>query len=416
MKRYWTLLLLILVYSLSMLDRSVIGLLLDAIKADMQVSDTIMGLITGFGFALLYGLSGIPMAWWADHANRRNIISGGLVVFSLATSLTGFAQNIWHLLLGRMVLALGESTQLAPSIALLADLFQKHLRARAMAILSMGPPIGIIIGMTIAGWLHLHYGWRVTLFILGTPGLLLALILRYTTAEPDRGAVEPERAGTAGDSFRDTIIFLFTQKCFWLILLSSALNAWPLFVTTLWGPAFMGRVHQIDSATIGVYFGIVYGVAGLLGACTSGFVSDYLGRMDEKRKLYYPAVASMLTCPAGLLFLLSGQVWLAVIGLGLVSFLASSPMGPTWAILQSISKLHMRSTAAAMLQFMANLIGLGLGPLSVGFLNDRLAPEYGEESIRYSMLLIPVVALIAGTLLFLATRYINRDVARAAAA
>lgn len=416
MKRYWTLLLLILVYSLSLLDRSVIGLLLDSIKTDMQVSDTVMGLITGFGFALLYGISGIPMAWWADHANRRNIISGGLVVFSLATSLTGYAQNIWHLLAGRMALALGESTQLAPSIALLADLFQRRVRARAMAIFSMGPPIGIIIGMTSAGWLHLHYGWRTTLLILGIPGLLLALALRFTTSEPVRGAAETDRIATDKANFPETIRFLFTQQCFWLILLSSALNAWPLFVTTVWGPAFMGRVHQLDAATIGFYLGTVYGIAGLLGAFTSGFVSDYLGRLDEKRKLYYPAFASLLTCPAGLLFLLSEQVGLAVIGLALVSFLASSPMGPTWAIVQSITRLRMRSTASAILQLMTNLIGLGLGPLSVGLMNDRLAATYGVVSIRYSMLLIPVVALIAGALLFFATRYINQDIERAASA
>jgi predicted MFS family arabinose efflux permease len=416
MKRYWTLLLLMLVYSLSLLDRSVIGLLLDSIKTDMQVSDTVMGLITGFGFAVLYGISGIPMAWWADHANRRNIISGGLVVFSLATSLTGFAQNIWHLLLGRMALALGESTQLAPSIAILADLFQKRVRARAMAVFSMGPPIGIIFGMTSAGWLHLHYGWRTTLLVLGIPGLMLALVLRFTTTEPVRGAAETNPVAADKANFLETIGFLFGQKCFWLIMLSSALNAWPLFVTTVWGPAFLGRVYQLDAATIGFYLGTVYGIAGLLGAFTSGFVSDYLGRQDEKRKLYYPTFASILIFPAGLLFLLSDSVGLAVIGIALVSFLASSPMGPTWAIVQSITRLRMRSTASAFLQLMTNLIGLGLGPLSVGLMNDRLAATYGAESIRYSMLLIPVVSLVAGILLFIATRYIKQDIARAAAA
>lgn len=415
MKRYWTLALLILVYSLSMLDRAVIGLLLDSIKAEMQVSDTVMGLITGFGFALVYGIAGIPVAWWADHANRRNIIAGGLTVFSMATALTGLAQNIWHVLVGRMALALGESTQLAPSIALLADLFQKRLRARAMSIFSMGPPIGIIIGMTVAGWLHLHYGWRATLFALGVPGLLLAVVLRYGTSEPVRGAAEPAR-GVAGEAnFVATIRFLFTQKCFWLILVFCALSAWPLFVTTIWGPAFLGRVHGLDAARIGVLLGVVYGIAGVLGAGASGFVSDYLGRVDEKRKLYYPAVASLLACPAGLLFLLSQHTLPAVIGLGLVSFLASSVLGPTWAVTQSIVRLHMRSTASAILQMMTNLIGLGLGPLSVGLLNDRLAASYGSESIRYSMLLIPVVALAAGVLILVATRFIDRDIARAAA-
>lgn len=414
MRRYWTLFLLILVYSLSMLDRSVLGLLLDPIKAEMRLTDTVMGLITGFGFALLYGMAGIPMAWWADHANRRNIISGGLMVFSLATSLSGFAQNAWQLLLGRMALAAGESTQLAPSVALLADLFGKQARARAMAIFSIGPPLGIIVGMAGAGWLQLHHGWRTTLIVLGLPGLLLALVVRFTTREPVRGAVDAEAARKDQAGFGDTMQFLVAQKCFWLIIVSCALNAWPLFVTTVWGPAFMGRVHQLDAASIGFYLGTVYGVAGLCGALVSGFVSDFIGRLDEKRKLYYPALASILACPASLLFLLSGQVGAAVVGLGLVSFLASSLLGPTWAILQSITRPSMRSTAAAILQLMANLIGLGLGPLSVGLLSDRLAADYGTESIRYSMLLIPLVALIAGILLFLATRFIDRDIARAA--
>ena len=414
--RYWMLALLILIYAMSLLDRSVIGVLLDSIKADMHVSDTIMGIVTGLGFAVLYGIAGIPLAQWADHANRRNIISGGLVVFSLATALSGFAQNIWHLLTGRLLLALGEASQLSPSVSILADLFGKRTRARVMSIFATGPGIGILFGLSLAGYLNEHHGWRIALMAIGIPGLILAALLRFTVAEPARGKSDAPSADVSGKSFRQTMRFLLLQRSYWLMLCASALMAWPLFGTTAWGPAFMGRVHGLGSADIGLYFGAVYGVLGLCGTLTSGFVADYLGRRHESRKLLFPAITALLTGPAYLLFLLADSVWLALVGLGLIGFLTSGLLGPIWAIMQSVTKIRMRSTAAALFQLMTNLIGMGVGPALIGYLNDRFAPRYGDISIRYSMLVLAAAALISGIALLAASLFVSRDAARTAGA
>lgn len=415
MKRNWVLCLLALVYALSLLDRSVMGLLLDAIKADMQVSDTIMGLVTGFGFAIIYSLSGIPIALWADRASRRNIISGGLAIFSLATSLSGFAMNIYHLLIGRLCLAVGEATQLAPSVSLLADLYPKQQRARAMSVFSMGPGIGIIFGLSAAGFLNEHYGWRIALIVIGMPGLILAMLLRFSTTEPERGAADDANADKQTKSLAETVRFLLIQKSYWLLLLAAALNAWLLFGATLWGPAFMGRVHHLGSAQIGLYFGIVYGVLGLFGALAGGFVSDFIGKKNESRKLNFPVVAAALNCPAALLFLLADQVWLSVMGLGTMAFMANVLLGPIWAILQSVSKIRMRSMAAALFQVMTSIIGLGLGPFLIGYFSDLLNASTGDMAIRYAMLmLLPVAAIIASVLMFIASRFIQGDVERTA--
>ncbi|MCP5144563.1 MAG: MFS transporter [Gammaproteobacteria bacterium] len=411
-RAYWTLLLLTLVYAVSLVDRSVIGILLDAIKRDMEVTDTVMGLVTGFGFSVIYSLAGIPVGLWADYGNRRNIVAAGLAVFSVATSLTAFAANIYHVLVGRLLLAAGESTQLAPSVSMLADVFPKQSRARAMAFFGAGPSIGIILGLSAAGLLNAHYGWRVTLMLLGIPGLLLAILIRFTMAEPDRtqqgGGASDRKIGPA-----TSLGFLFRQPTFVCMLLATALNAWPLFATTIWGPAFMGRIHGLGSAQTGMLFGLVYGVLGVIGALGGGFLSDLLGGKREQRKLILPAIAAAIVFPAHLVFLLAGSLPVAIVALGVVAFMANAQMGPVWAVMQSVSPIRMRATAAACFQLLLNLLGMGLGPFLVGFLSDKLAAQYGAEALRYAMLLLPVAALGSSALLLLAARHMLVDTERA---
>lgn len=422
---YWTLFLLTLVYAISLVDRSVIGILLEAIKQDMAVTDTVMGLVTGFGFAVLYGLVSIPVAVWADYANRRNIVAMGLMVFSLATSLTGLAANIYHILIGRLFLAAGEATQLAPSVSMLADRFPPQSRARVMAVFGAGPSIGIILGLSAAGFLNAEFGWRITLMILGIPGMLLALLVRFTMAEPVRAdeAAAPTAAPVAAEhsrplrkhGFITSLRFLFGQPAFVCMLLATALNAWPLFATTIWGPAFMGRVHGLDTAQNGLLFGLVYGVLGVGGALSGGVISDLMSANQENRKLRFPALAAAIVFPAYLVFLMADTLWLVVVALGMIAFMANTQMGPVWAMLQSVSPIRMRATGAACFQLLLQLIGMGLGPFLVGYLSDQFAGSYGAESIRYAMFLLPVAALGSSAMLLLASRFAVADIGRAAA-
>ena len=412
-RSYWTLLMLTLVYAVSLIDRSVIGILLEAIKHDMQVSDTVMGLVTGFGFAVLYGLAGIPIAVWADYGNRRNIVAMGLMVFSLATSLTGFAANIYHILVGRLFLAAGEATQLAPSVSMLADEFPSKTRARAMAFFGAGPSLGIILGLSAAGYLSAQYGWRVTLMLLGLPGLIMAILIRFTLQEPERKTPHGTAAGNNKFPLSFTAGFLFRQPTFVCMLFATALNAWPLFGTTIWGPAFMGRIHGLSPAQNGLLFGLVFGLLGFCGAISGGFIADYLGRQFEQRKLLFPAIAAAIVFPAQLVFLLSDSLWLVIAALGIAAFMANTQFGPVWAVMQSVSPLRMRATAAACFQLLLNLIGLGLGPFLVGYLTDSFSDSYGGQAIRYAMLLLPLAALGSSALLFMASRQVIGDMEKA---
>lgn len=419
---YWTLFLLTLVYAISLVDRSVIGILLDAIKLEMEVSDTVMGLVTGFGFAVLYGLVSIPVAVWADYANRRNIVAMGLAVFSLATSLTGMAANIYHILVARLCLAAGEATQLAPSVSILADRFPPKSRARIMAVFGAGPSIGIILGLSAAGFLNAQFGWRITLMILGLPGMILALLVRFTMVEPARsdensedGVAVQQGNQPKKHGFIKTLRFLFGQPAFVCMLLATALNAWPLFATTIWGPAFMGRVHGLSTAQNGLLFGLVYGLLGVGGALSGGIISDLMSAKQENRKLRFPAIAAAIVFPAYLVFLLSNTLWLVIVALGIVAFMANTQMGPVWAMLQSVSPMRMRATGAACFQLLLQFIGMGLGPFLVGYLSDQFSANHGQESIRYAMFLLPLAALGSSGMLLLASRFSSADISRAAA-
>jgi len=201
----------------------------------MAVSDMVMGLVTGFGLALLSGLVSISVAVWADYAKRRNVVAMGLMVFNLATSLTGFAANIYHILVGRLFLAAAEATQLAPSVSILADRFPPKSRARVMAVLGAGPSIGIILGLSAAGFLNAEFGWCITLMILGLPGMLLALLVRFTLQEPVRAdeasanLAAPDAAGKSQPlrkhGFMSALRCLLGQPAFVCMLLATALNA-----------------------------------------------------------------------------------------------------------------------------------------------------------------------------------------------
>jgi MFS family permease len=247
-RRYYVLGLLTIVYALNFLDRTIFNVLIEPIKKEFVLSDTTMGLLAGFGFVLFYSLLGIPIARVADRLNRRNIVAIAFAFWSAMTALCGMATSVATLALARIGVGIGESAGTPASQSLVADLFNKNERPRALGIYAIGTYLGVFLGYFIGGWVNQHYGWRMAFFSAGLPGIALAAVLWLSIAEPKRGAMSesfvPEPIGP-------TLRFLVTQPSFVIVLIGFCLTTFTNYATAVWIPPFLARVHHLSSAEIG---------------------------------------------------------------------------------------------------------------------------------------------------------------------
>ena len=417
MARDWTprsiyaLALLTLIYAFNYLDRSILSLVLPQVKAEMHLSDTALGLVSGFAFVLFYSLLGVPIARLADRSSRRNIVGIGLIFWSLMTSLTGLVANVWQLATTRFLMGAGEACGVAPSNALVSDMFSPARRNLAVAILSSGSAIAFVVFFPLVGWLVDHHGWRATFVAAGVPGIVLALLLFTTVREPARAApVTPEEGR---ESLTETVRFLLQSPAFVRTVVGGAFMGISLYASAVWNPMFLVRVHGLSLTEVGSVIGPLRGLAGLGGVLFGGWLADRLGRRDARWRLAMPGIACVLVLPADLVFLLSGALGTSLAGLAVAQFCTSMHLGPVYAACMAVARARMRATAAALFLLIANFVGQILGPLIVGYLNDRLNASYGDLAIRYSLIIGAVCAALGGAVLISAARSLERDSRRA---
>jgi MFS family permease len=406
----YALAILTVIYVFNYADRTVLSLLLDSIKKEFRLSDAVMGLITGFGFVLFYSLLGLPVARWADRFNRRFILTAGLVVWSAATCCSGLARSGWQLALTRFGVGSGEAGGVAPSHSMLADMFPKEKLPRALAILTAGSQIGVFVGAIMAGYVNQHYGWRMAFFALGLPGIAVAILFRLTVKEPTRGAMEGRRANVNLFTIAQTALFLFRQRSFVFITLGGSLMGITFYGFQVWTPAFLHRVRHLSSAAIGAYQGTVAGLFGVAGVLLGGFLAERLGKRDVRWRVYVPALAAALAAPADLLFLFLPSLHASFIFWALAFVFTAAYLGPTYAIYQTVSKVRMRALASATFLFFGNIIGLGVGSWMIGALSDSLRAQHGDESIQYALAVASMIALLAGALFWVGSRYLAQDI------
>ena len=414
--RSYALALLVVVNVFNYLDRQILSILLESIKRDLQLSDTALGFLTGIAFALFYTFAGIPIARWADRGVRRTIMAFGLAIWSGMTALTGLAQSFTQLALARIGVGIGEAACSPPAHSLLSDYFPPERRGTALSIFSLGVPIGIMIGYLAGGWINQYFGWRTAFFVVGLPGLVLALIVRLTLREPPRGHSEgrPTTLTTShSDSFSDVLRFMWQLRSFRHLSLAAALHALYGYGVLAFMPAFMMRVHGMtNTAELGLWLGLIAGVFSGIGTFLGGTLGDRFaaGRKDMRWYMWLPAWATILSIPFSCLFYLWPEGRTALVLSIPSAILGPTYIGPTMAMTQGLAKLSMRATASALLLFILNLIGLGLGPQAVGVLSDLLQPTYGTESIRYALLSVVVTGSIWSSLhYFLAARTLRED-------
>lgn len=408
--RNYVLVMLTLVYVFNFVDRQLLVILQEAIKRDLNLSDTQLGLLSGFTFALFYVTLGIPIARFADKTNRRNTVAASLAIWSVMTASSGLVKNFIQLLLARIGVGIGEAGGSPPAHAMISDYFPPEKRSTALSIYSTGIYFGILVGFLTGGYLNQHLGWRTAFYVVGIPGVLFSLLFYITVKEPRRGATDTATASVhESPSLRAVLTRLYATKTFVYLALATGLHVFCIYGLTNWAPSFLARLHGLKNAEIGALLGPIFGLGGALGSFAGGLLTDRYGKTDKRLYLRIPAYAIILSIPlaAGALFL--QNTTLAIICLGLTASLHSMYLGPSVAVSHSLVSASMRSLTSAILFFVLNFIGLGFGPLVVGMLSDGLAPSLGAESLRWAMSIIILISFGSVTLFLISARKLPTD-------
>jgi MFS family permease len=396
--RRYVLTILVIAYTFNFIDRQILGILVEPIRLELGVGDTAMGLLTGLAFAVFYTLMGIPIARYADRANRRNLIAVAVGVWSLFTAAQGLAQNYWQLLAYRIGVGVGEAGCSPPAHSMLSDYYPANQRATALGIYSLGIPIGILFGFFVGGWMNEWFGWRVAFFVVGIPGIVLALVIRFTVQEPARGM--SEQRATADPSAQQPAIgavfrYLLARKSFIHMALGGGISAFVGYGLISWAAAFLARSHGMSSGEIGTWLGLIFGIPGGIGIVLGGRLADRFGERDARWYLWVVAVALLIAVPAGVGVFLSDSVTFALLFLIIPVMLGNFYQATTFAQTQTLVGIRMRSVAAAILLFVINIVGLAFGPSVVGMISDLLAPHYGVDSLRWALLICSMANLWA---------------------
>ena len=400
---------LVVVYTFNFIDRQILSILLEPIKHDLGLSDTALGMLTGFAFALFYATLGIPIARLADRGNRRNIIAWSLTIWSAMTALSGIAQNFWHLLIARIGVGVGEAGCSPPAHSMIADYFPAENRATALGIYSLGIPVGILFGFIAGGWLNEFFGWRVAFFVVGVPGILLALLVRWSLREPDRGMAEGRQANADQPGIMETFTYLYQKPSFRHMAVGGGLTAFVGYGIVTWVPSFLIRSYGMDTGEVGTYLGLILGIPGGIGIALGGYLADRYGAKDTRWYLWVVTVALLIAVPITVGVYLSSSATASLLFLILPVLLGNFYQATTFSQAQGLVPLRMRAVAAAVLLFILNIIGLGAGPQMVGVVSDLLAPTYGDESLRYALLALSFVNIWAAYHYYLAGKTLKQD-------
>ena len=398
------------VYAFNFIDRQVLVILQEPIKADLGLSDTQLGLLTGLAFAALYVTLGLPIARYADKNNRKNVVSASLIVWSAMTALSGMAQNFTHLLLARIGVGVGEAGGSPPAHSIISDYYEPKKRATALSIYSTGVYIGIGLGFIIGGVIAKNYGWRTALLSLGIPGILYAVLVYFTVKEPIKGLTDNNVSTKKKLSFNEVVSTLFKSKTFVFVAFASGFQAFGNYGIGNWLPPFLGRTHGMPLDKIGIILGLIAAIFGGLGTFAGGYLTDKFQNRGIKWYCWIPAIAIVINIlPAAIAFF-GGDLNL-VIGMVAISyFLGALYLGPSIAITHSLVPAEMRAFSSAVLFFILNAIGLGLGPLVIGMLSDYLEPTLGTDALRWAFTVTFATGIISALLYYLGSRHYDDEI------
>lgn len=414
--RYYALGLLTVVYTFNFVDRQLLSILQESIKADLLLSDQQLGLLTGFAFALFYTLAGIPIARYADRNNRRNVVAIAIALWSFMTAISGLVQNYLQLLLARIGVGVGEAGGSPPAHSMISDIFPPERRASALAFYSMGINFGILFGFLAGGWLNEFFDWRVAFFVVGAPGIVVALFVRYTLREPIRGLMEDRQDVATDTPFPKVLKLLWSRLSFRHLAIGGALNAFAGYSSSNWTASFMIRSHDMSTGELGTWLALIMGVGGAIGVFWGSYIAERLAKFDVRWYMWMPTITGMICVPFMIATYVVEGAYTALIVSVVPGILFNVYLGNSLAMTHALVGLRMRAVASAILFFLINLIGMGLGPWGVGLLSDMLSAELGNESLRYAMLyLLPAAMGWSAVHFLLASRTLQKDLEAAPA-
>lgn len=407
----YLLILLMVILTFNYVDRCALGIVLQDIKIDLDVTDTQLGFLTGIAFALFYSVMGIPIARWADRGNRVTVITLTTGLWSVAVGLCGLATGFLQLMLFRVGVAVGEAGCIPPAHSLIADYFSRAERPRALSIYMLGVPLSLMIGFLSAGWLNELYGWRVAFFVLGMPGLVLAVVARLTLREPrsSKQTMIGCSPKTAQPSFKEVCKTLWANAAFRHLLI--CFSVWYFFGYGLlqWQPAFFIRSHGLQTGELGTWFALVHGVGCGVGTWLGGEWAARYAAGDERMQLSVCALAfAFFAVLSACTYLAPNHYW-GFLALALANVGGSMALGPLLATIQTLVPSSMRAMSVALVYLFANLIGMGLGPVATGALSDALRPMFGNESLRYALVILSPGYFWAAWHAWLAGRTVIQD-------
>ena len=270
--RNYALVVLTLVYTFNFIDRQLLSILQESIKVDLSLSDSQLGLLTGFAFAMFYVTAGIPIARLADRSNRKNIVAISVGLWSFMTAISGFVQNYAQLLAARIGVGIGEAGGSPPSHSIVSDIFPPEKRASALAFYSTGVNLGILFGFLFGGWLNEFFGWRVAFMVVGVPGIILAIIVKATVREPVRGLIENKQASEKQVPFTEVVSLLWRRKTFRHMAFACGLNAFAGYGTVNWIASFFIRSHEMSTGELGTWLALSTGLFGAIGVLFGGML------------------------------------------------------------------------------------------------------------------------------------------------
>jgi MFS family permease len=408
--RQWSLLaVLFLVSTSNFVDRNIISVLLEPIKAEFGVSDTLLGLLTGISFAVFYATLGIPVARLADRGNRKIIITLSLTIWSVMTALCGLAQSFWQLALARVGVGAGEAGALPPAQSLIADYFGPTRCARALAIFMSSSMCGYLLGFVAGAHIATMYGWRAAFLIVGLPGLALAVLVHFVLHEP-RTLPQFRPLPGSQESLGATFRALAAKRSFVYLVIAMVIYFLIAYGGIVFLPSYMVRVLKVTLAEVGTAYGAVTAAGSIVGTVLGGFVTDRLSKRNIAWLSWWPALGLVLCWPLYEGMLLAPTFAIALTFAGLAGIMLNAAVPAMFACLHAICGSARRAMAVAVVFFFANLLGLGLGPVLAGAMSDAFSAVYGPVGIRYALLIVFVLLLPCAWLLVKSARHVATDV------
>ena len=399
---------LLVVYTFNFLDRQILGILAKPIQASLHLSDAEFGAIGGTAFAILYSVLGVPLALLADRVGKTKVIAGSLVVWSGFTALCGAATGFWSLFLSRLGVGVGEAGGVAPSYALIADYFPVERRARALAIYSMGIPIGLGSGVLLGAYIAALVNWQTAFITVGIAGIVVAPVFLWLVRDrPRPAAIDTEHVPVLS-----VIPILARKPAYWLLSIGAGCSSMAGYGLALWVPKIIavhyGWTANHDLIKVGQFMGSLLLIGGTTGIFLGGVFADRLGTVDRAWYARLPAIAWLITAPTFMLGLFTPLPVLAWFLLLIPNALNTLWLGPIVTAAQHLAPSRMRASASGSFLLVNNLLGLGLGPLLMGTLSDALKASYGADSLRYAAIIGVSLYLVAALLALLAIKPLKR--------